>query len=456
MMILSVYYALISNYTFLQYQNDRVLSWFYQTTDHGYQAGLAHSSSAENLTSPWQELDAGCLRAGPLLLCTKRGGNVRRLLPHLILYTRFYRLDSFTSAFNRYNRDAGNLLLIPAQLPSRITDLSRSEKPRIPEVSGIYLTGRKTGYISTLHSLKDLKKYGINSIVFDIKDVTGIVTYHSSLPIVNKLDLHRQATIGNVPLLLRQARKEGIYTIARISLFHDHLLAKKVPSYAIQSARTGRPWRAGREIWCDPTRKSVQDYMISLAQEVASMGVDEIQFDYIRFPTSGNHSDARYAYDFGRMKREETITAFLARAHKALQDYHVNLSIDIFGVVAWGKEIDIAKTGQRVSSLAPHCEVISPMLYPSHFNDDFDGIAKPGDSPWYFIKEGTKKVVERSGGKCIVRPWLQAFPWRVTNYNPQYILKQVQGTKDGGGYGYLFWNASSRYSTVYRALRVNN
>jgi hypothetical protein len=156
------------------------------------------------------------------------------------------------------------------------------------------------------------------------------------------------------------------------------------------------------------------------------------------------------------MTRADAITHFLKRAHAVIAKRNARLSIDIFGVVAWGKSVDIDSTGQRIELLARHCDVISPMLYPSHFNDDFDGYAKPGDNPYYFIYSGCQKVIGLAGKTAVVRPWLQAFRWRVSHYNRQYILTQIKATNDSGAKGYLFWNASNDYNTVLHALEEMN
>ena len=138
---------------------------------------------------------------------------------------------------------------------------------------------------------------------------------------------------------------------------------------------------------------------------------------------------------------------------KEISSRNCKLSIDIFGVVAWGKNIDIKKTGQRIELLYKYCDIISPMLYPSHFDDNFINEADPQTNPYYFIFQGVKKVINLSKNRVIVRPWLQAFKWRVRNYNTDYILKQIKAANDSGGYGYLFWNASNRYGLVFETLK---
>lgn len=375
-------------------------------------------------------------------------------------FSRTGDLEKSIYSANIINRgivNSGETVIIPGALPRFTADIKKNRAGRIIKTKGLYFTGNSAGESDFALTLDLMKRAGLNTIVFDIKDITGIVHIRSQIDIVRKYKLNRRGAIDNLPKLLRECRKRGIYTIARVSLFSDHLLYDSMPSLRIKSKSTGRYWNAGsREKWCDPTNRIVQDYNIALAQEAAAAGVDEIQFDYIRFPTTGDMADADYAYDFGEMDRTEVIAHFLKRAKEALTPYDVYVSIDIFGVVAWGKEIDIKKTGQRVEMLAKYCDVISPMLYPSHFNDNFDGFARPGDNPYHFILKGCARVRELAGDNATVRPWLQAFPWRVTRYNADYIIKQIKAADDSGAQGYLFWNASNSYNEVFRAMEIIN
>ncbi|HOO71636.1 MAG TPA: putative glycoside hydrolase [Spirochaetota bacterium] len=350
---------------------------------------------------------------------------------------------------------AGRIILVPGALPHTIEDIQNIRKPALITTRGLYFSGGALGNGEILENLARFKKLGINCIVFDAKDIPGIVTYKSSIPAVVAHDTHRNRSIDNLARFIRLVKREGFYLIARIAVFRDHLLVQKDPSLAIHSARTGGVWNAGsKEIWCDPTNKKVQDYAIALAVELCALGVDEIQFDYIRFPTVGDLGDARYRYDFGQMSKKMAITHFLGRAQKEIASRNAMLSIDIFGVVAWGKEVDINKTGQEIGLLAEHCDVISPMLYPSHFNDDFDGFQKPGDNPYHFIYNGCVKVMDRSKNRAAVRPWLQAFKWRVSRYDSAYVIKQIQASRDAGARGYLFWNAKNNYDEVLRAMEL--
>ncbi len=413
-----------------------------------------------NFFKPYKSAPGNFVHFGnSLFIKAGKGASIKEIAKNTVSYTHFYRAYKLRNAIMESNGLKNEILArdmyiyIPHSIPAIIPSLINKKKPDLIFSRGMYFTGMSAGNENFPGTVIKLKEIGINTIVFDAKDVTGEVNYYSNVPDAQKYNTHEKRTIDNIDRLITTLKKHGIYTIARIAVFRDHLLCVKNPGYAIKSKRTGRPWSSSREIWCDPTNKYVQDYNIRLAVELAEKGVDEIQFDYLRFPTKGDLWDARYSYHYGKMPGESVITLFLQKAYNEISGKNARVSIDIFGVVAWEKEIDIEKTGQRIGSLSKYCDVISPMLYPSHFDDDFDGIAKPGDEPYYFVYEGCKKTKLLSGGKP-VRPWLQAFGWRITPsvYNEDYIIKQIAACRDAGAHGYLFWNASNSYELVHRTL----
>jgi len=386
--------------------------------------------------------------------------NLQDFCRQTIELTEFYRVYEMEQSLAAINRitgniiNAGELVIVKDAAPPFVPDNRANRATAVPYVRGVYFTGESAGSSRFIEKLPQYRAAGINAVVFDVKDITGIVHTRSNVEQVKKFRLNSRGAIDNLPKLIRECRRNGMYVIARIAVFRDHLLYESDPSARIKSRSTGREWKSGAgERWCDPTNSSVQEYNISLACELADSGVDEVQFDYIRFPTAGEQADAAYAWSGGVMEKRAAIAAFLKNAHQRLRARNCFLSIDIFGVVAWGKEVDIEKTGQQIDLLAENCDVISPMLYPSHFNDSFDGFARPGDHPYHFIMTGCRKVRELAGhSKVIVRPWLQAFAWRVSRYNAEYVVEQVKGSSDGGGYGYLFWNASNKYDEVIQGM----
>ena len=223
----------------------------------------------------------------------------------------------------------------------------------------------------------------------------------------------------------------------------------------MRSRRTGEPWQEkGKLVWVDPSQPEVQNYNHALAQAVAAGGIDEIQFDYVRFPAEGDQKDAVFAFSTSHPdgKRSAVIADFLARAYGALHPLGVLVSLDVFGVMAWQRPADLEHTGQDIAVMAQFCDVLSPMIYPSHFFG-MDGYAKPGDAPEHFISESMARFGEITASTGVVlRPWLQAFAWRTPTYSDAYIRTQVSTARKQGGVGFLFWNARNDYSKVFAAM----
>lgn len=463
-----LFFIAVAGYNRAIYISDHIKSFFIATFDlHNLPVSKQVTVMlGEDLKfkKTYSTLERGYFHYAGILFYTAQSNiSAQELSEQSIELTNFSKLKDLQTTIAGANRiskgiiNSGETVVLPGALPCFTPDIVKSRFNSIIKTKGLYFTGDRAGAKDFISTLDSMVEAGLNTIVFDIKDITGIVHTRSRLDIVRRYRLNQRGSIDNLPKLLRECRKRGIYIIARVSLFSDHLLYDSFPSVRIKSKATGRYWNSGsREKWCDPTSRIVQDYNIALAMEIAAAGVDEIQFDYIRFPTTGDMADADYAYDFGKMERTDAITHFLKRANEALSKYRVFVSADIFGVVAWGKDIDIKKTGQSVGMLSRHCDIISPMLYPSHFNDNFDGFARPGDNPYHFVLSGCKRVKGVAGNNVVVRPWLQAFPWRVSRYNADYILKQIKAADDSGANGYLFWNASNSYDEVFKAMSLLN
>jgi hypothetical protein len=203
----------------------------------------------------------------------------------------------------------------------------------------------------------------------------------------------------------------------------------------------------------DPSHPTVQEYNLAIAKELAEMGVDEIQFDYIRFPTKKNIEYAEFGPDGQNTSRDKIITDFLAQAQNELAPYKVLLSIDVFGIIAWGRSEDIEMTGQKVEDLARHCDVISPMIYPSHFHRPFQGIANPNEQPYLLVSETSERFARfLTNSQATLRPWIQAFPLGTNNFDEDYILEQLRALEGSRARGWLLWSAGNKYDVVWKAL----
>jgi hypothetical protein len=151
-------------------------------------------------------------------------------------------------------------------------------------------------------------------------------------------------------------------------------------------------------------------------------------------------------------QRTDVITAFLKKAYAEIHPTGALLSLDVFGVMAWQRQVDLSHTGQDIVGMAKYCDVLSPMIYPSHFFG-MDNIAHPGDAPEHFIGESMDRFeLITKGSGVVIRPWLQAFHWRTKTYSPEYIKVQVETARSKGGIGFLFWNAANDYSKPFIAM----
>ena len=349
---------------------------------------------------------------------------------------------------NFFNK--GDAVAIPGFLTEPIV-----EKPvpiaKDAEMRGIYLTGYTAGSLRGNELIRRWRAAGGNAVVFDVKDFDGLLT----VPFDHPLAPTRRPLISNLPKFARFLHSQGLHAVARIALFRDAYQAENHSQMAVRSRRTGQAWREnGKLAWVDPSNPQVQAYLLALAKMTASSGVDEVQFDYVRFPAEGDQKDAEFVFQSTHpdWQRSDAISDFLARAYRELHPLGVLVSLDVFGVMAWQRPVDLAHTGQDIAAMARYCDVLSPMIYPSHFFH-MDGYARPGDAPRHFISESMERFRAITGDtKVVLRPWLQAFAWRTPSYSPAYIRVQVTASKEEGGVGFLFWNARNDYSKLFPAM----
>jgi hypothetical protein len=390
------------------------------------------------------------------LYIAKRGESLGSVVRQYLPQTSYMTSSELEAALRAANSlrgltlKPGQQLVIPGVEPPII------EKP-IPvqrdfEARAIYLTGAMAASPKGLRIVERWRQSGGNSVVFDIKDSDGIV----NIPFDHALNQGaRRPAIRNLPKLVRYLHSKDLHAIARLAIFRDERLVRVHPELAAQSRRTGGPWREnGQLVWTDPSNSKVQEFDIALALAAAQAGVDEVQFDYVRFPAEGEQKDVRFAFqsEHPRWQRSDVIAGFLKDAYTQLHPTGVLLSLDVFGVMAWQRPVDLSHTGQDIPAMAQYCDVLSPMIYPSHFFG-MDGYAHPGDAPEHFIGVSMERFVKITASSGVVlRPWLQAFAWRTKTYSTQYIVDQVKVARAHGGDGFLFWNARNDYAKPYLAM----
>jgi hypothetical protein len=394
---------------------------------------------------------------GTDLHVAKKGDSLPGLVHRYLPQTRFLTGSELEAAIREANPalkgiwfKEGQNVLVPGMLPPDFAEHS-NPVPRDFEVRAIYLTGTMAGSAKGLELIREWRKLGGNSIVFDVKDSDGLV----NVPFQHPLSNDKYQPIRNLPKFVHFVHSQGIHAIARIAVFRDEYLVQQHPELAVRSRHSGQAWREnGKLVWTDPSNPKIQEYNIALAKFAAGAGVDEIQFDYVRFPAEGDQKDAQFAFEKEHpgWQRSEVIADFLKAAHAELKPMNVLFSLDVFGVMAWQRSVDLAHTGQDITLMAQHCDVLSPMIYPSHFFG-MDGYKLPGDAPEHFIGESMDrfKLITKDSA-VVLRPWLQAFGWKTKTYSPEYIRTQVVTAKQKGGIGFLFWNARNDYSKPFTAM----
>ncbi|MDD3520790.1 MAG: putative glycoside hydrolase [Actinomycetota bacterium] len=328
---------------------------------------------------------------------------------------------------------------------------SEFKKPKILPGSqkGLYLTGYSMGIESRRSNIYDIiEKTELNTIVFNVKDDSGYINYDTN----NDFAISSNAKIVtyDIKKIISEMDEKGIYSIARIVVFKDPVIAKKHPEMAIKDSRDGSPLYSEGSYWPDIYCEDYWNYIIDIALEISQMGVNEIQFDYIRGPARGNVKFADYTFNKNNITKSEAICNFLKKAKEVLKHTNVKISADIFGFVLI--ENNDQGIGQMVEEIAPYLDYLYPMLYPSHYSKGFMGFYNPEEHPFEVVKYSLEKGFPKiEGSKCIMIPWLQAFGLKV-KYTKDDILSQISASEQLGINGFLFWNASNDYTIVEDAL----
>jgi hypothetical protein len=289
----------------------------------------------------------------------------------------------------------------------------------------------------------------LNAVVIDVKGDRGLIPYRTEVPAALEAGAQGPVIIKDFDAQLASLKAQGVYTIARIVVFKDPVLASHRRDLAIIDTRTGRPWLDREKLaWVDPFREEVWNYAIAVAREAAAKGFDEIQFDYVRFPTDGRLSAARYSRPNNSTTRLPTIAAFLAKARRELGPTGVFIAADLFGYTAFNaNDTDI---GQRIEELAPYLDYICPMVYPSGYHLGIPGYRNPVAHPYEVVRESVRLIRQRSQQTTVqVRPWLQdfrdyAYDRRI--FGVREIRAQIRGAAEGGGIGWMLWNPRNDYT----------
>ncbi len=358
-----------------------------------------------------------------------------------------YTFSTANGSFQLQSGDAEIVVRLPGYLPQKISvefPLHLKMQPFTPKA--LYLSYWAADSKDRRNQLQQLiNETGMNALVIDLKSSRGDIAFRSQSSLARSVGAQKVRTLKDLPELLSELKRQGIYTIGRIVVFKDATLSRHRRDLAVHTL-DGYLWEDREKIsWADPFNSEVWDYNISIAKEAAALGFDEIQFDYIRFPAK---SDLIFSQENTGENRVTAINGFLRRAKQQLAAYPVMTSANIFGYICW-KHKD-QKIGQRLVDLAEHVDYLSPMLYPSGFPHGVPGYKNPLEHSYEVIAHSLEKAGELTGLPSIrFRPWLQAFrdyAFDRRSFTANEIHAQINASDASGSHGWMLWNAASRFS----------
>ncbi len=348
---------------------------------------------------------------------------------------------------NTISNDAVADSLIP------VTHITTPEYVRALYMSG-WVAGSETFRNSLIKLVDDTE---LNAVVIDVKDSTGRVSFATDNSEIQKIG-SSENRIKNIRALTALLHSKNIYVIGRISTFQDPYLTKLKPEWAIKKVSDGSVWEDRKGLsFLDPTNKNVQNYVLALARYSYSVGFDEINLDYIRYPSDGNIKDINYNLVSGSTRADNIEAFFKYFSTEIKKDTNIPISGDLFGLTTEAK--DDMGIGQVWERAIKYFDYLCPMVYPSHYPSGHAGYKNPALYPYEVINRAlvgavTKtKVAEEDIKK--IRPWLQDFDLGAT-YTKELIRAQMKATYDNGLNSWMLWDPSNKYTPSALKIEPTN
>lgn len=339
-------------------------------------------------------------------------------------------------------------------------------------VRAVYATGWVMGTPSIRKNMiSKLKENNFNAIVIDIKDEAGQLSYNSKVQTAIDIKASKKM-ISDIKSVISELKENEIYVIGRIVTFKDPIYASNITEIAYKKA-DGTIWKdSNGRAWPNPYNVNSWEYPIALAKEAATLGFQEIQFDYVRFPSSeGRTKTIAYGFDSSSKTKSDAINAFLEKVMEELDPYNVSVSVDVFGITT-KRDGDFENIGQDFAKISRIVDIVCPMIYPSHYNFNEYGIAKPDLDPYGLVHRALQDAHKRysnsaSGDSTIkfatIRPYLQDFTasWlgkgNYLVYGEKEVADQIQATYDNNIYDFCLWDPNNKYSyTALNKVSISN
>lgn len=374
----------------------------------------------------------------------------------VFLYVKVFASDSFYDFVK--NTDSTDTVQKKDFTAEEVVEPVQPKKDlhmKMPEkLRGVYVSSysfMSESFQKTLDTM--IENTSVNAIVVDIKDAPGTILFDIGLdsPCVNPL-----MSKDKLEERLDYYQSKGIYTIARIAVFRDACFSKEHPDLAVKDTQ-GNPWRDYKgNYWLSPHQDDTKMYIKNMAQAVYDRGFDEVQFDYVRYPSDGNMKTLSYEYvdtesstSTPMEKRRQTLKSFFQYMRSELSG--IPISADVFGMVLTNN--DDLTIGQHLDDISPYVDAISGMIYPSHFPKTWNGLTNTHIQPYQTVYDSSKMGLDRmtvmfgtSTAKKLSRPWLQDFSIFGDVYNAPEVKAQIKALEDLDIHNFLLWNASNRYT----------
>jgi hypothetical protein len=351
-----------------------------------------------------------------------------------------YLLSQNANSTDALSTTSAKIVFVPTYVPA-------------PEVvKGIYMTSWVASDPSLRGELvKLLDGTELNTVVIDIKDYSGKIVFPIEDNPALKAYGSEEVRVKDLPQFIESLHKKGIYVIARVAVFQDAYFVKFRPDLAVKNASGTEVWKDKKGIsWIDAGSREYWDYIVLLAEEARKIGFDEVNFDYIRFPSDGNMEDISYPWS-STTPKATVLRNFFQYLHENLFGSGLKTSADLFGMTTTATN-DMG-IGQVLENALPYFDYIDPMVYPSHYPPTFEGFALPEAHPYDVVHFEMQSAVARamalsstsSSTVAVLRPWLQDFGLKM-DYGPAEVRAQIKATNDVGLSSWILWSASNKYT----------
>jgi len=390
----------------------------------------------------------------------------------------------------------GSVIMDTSKSLIKKRDVSHVKTPSPAKIA--YMTSWVAGTSSIREPLLDfIVESEFNGVLIDIKDDTGRISYKGSDTFITEEVGSYENRIPDLPGLIAELHSKGLYVIGRIAVFQDPHLTSVWPEDAVQTP-TGTVWKDRKGLsWMDASSKRTHDYVIRIARESYDLGFDEINFDYVRFPTDGA-GEKIYPLS-GDKGFPAVIGKFFAYLEEELEtDEYGDMvrSADLFGLTTSAS--DDLGIGQVIEDAAKHFDFVAPMTYPSHYGPGFAGIQNPNSDPGGIIyqamidvkakfqqkiqeeleifkkplykketnvdpetgTESTSQSLSKDAQKKIdkkeeelkkiydfkkIRPWLQDFDYG-GDYGYNEVRAQIDAVYRSGLDSWMIWDPANKYT----------